>query len=86
MDGKEIRSNELMYEDTNPFIVSNLAEDLVFRRTSTGGNAVQYKIAGRCKFMFTMNGPLGCTFASLSRSIFLIIGVHEDINKTHTYG
>ena len=59
MDGKAILSNELMYEDTKLFIVSNLAGDLVFRRASTRGNAVQHKIAGRYKFMFTMNGPLG---------------------------
>jgi hypothetical protein len=45
MDGKAILSNELMYEDTKPLIVSNLAEDLVFSRTSTGGNAFQHKMA-----------------------------------------
>jgi hypothetical protein len=42
MDGKAILSNELMYEETKPFIVSNLAEDLVFRRASTGG--IQFSI------------------------------------------
>jgi hypothetical protein len=57
-DGKAILSNELMYEETKPFIVSNLAEDLVFTRASTGGNAVQHKMARRYKFMFTMNSPL----------------------------
>jgi len=59
MVGKAILSNELMYEDTKPFIVSNLAEDLVFRRASTGGKAFQRKMAGRYKFSFTVNGPLG---------------------------
>jgi len=86
MDGKAILSNELMYEDTKPFIVSNLAEDRVFRRTSTGSNAFQHKMVGRYKFMFTMNSPLGRTLARLSLYIFLTIDVHEYIRRIQIAG